>query len=161
MIRSLFSPRTPAPIRGVQLYLSDASVIVAPLHQSPEGIYFEQPAPLVIGGPPQPEPLGAAFQKAFAAFSIQERDLEGARRGDWPAFQASGLRSVKEFQNSFRPMQCFGLNASNALVRAVMQHPAHEDIELSVSMNPLLPASVIGEKFLELARVAKALATAR
>ena len=40
-----------------------------------------------------------------------------------PAYQASGLRSMKEFEHAFRPLQCFGLNASNILVRAVMQHP--------------------------------------
>lgn len=157
MIRSLFSPPQPALIRGVHLYLSDASIIVAALHQTPEGIYFEQPTPLMVAGLHKPELLGAAFQKAFEAFSIQERDLRGAKREDWPAFRASGLRSVKEFERTFRPMQCFGLNASNAVVRAAMQHPAHEGIELSVAFNPLLPAAVVGEKLLELARVAQAI----
>ena len=157
MIRSLFSRRAPDPVRGVQMYFSDASVIVAAVHQSPEGIYFEQPTPVLIGGRPAPEELGAAFQEAFQAFSLQERDLQRAKLTDWPAFRASGLRSVKAFQSSFRAMQCFGLNASNVLVRAVMQHPAHEDIELSVTFNPLLPPAVVGEKLLELERVANAL----
>lgn len=157
MLRALFSRAKQSPVRGVQLYFSARSVIVAPLHQNLDGIYFEQALPLVLDGLPAPERLGAAFQEGFGRFSVEDRNLRNAKRSDWPAFRASGARSVAEFEKTFRPMQCFGLNASNAVVRASTPHPAHDGIELSVSFNPLLAPEAVGEKLLQLARVAHAI----
>jgi hypothetical protein len=155
-IRSLFSrPEQPA-IPGVHLYFSDDSLIVAPIHQNLDGIYYEQEMPLVISGRPTPERLGAAFQRGLESFSIQARDLKDEKRSDWPAFRMSGARTLKEFENLFRPMHCYALNSSNAVVRASIRHPAQEDIELSISFNPLLGPEAIGEKLLQLARVARA-----
>jgi hypothetical protein len=156
MIRSLFSRPSQAPVRGVHLYLSADHFIVAALHQNSDGIYFEQPGSLLTTGQPTPAELGAAFQRALGSFSLQDKDLRDAKRGDWPAFRASGLRSVKEFESAFRPMQCYSLDASNAVVRAVMQHPAYEGVELSVSLNPRLLPEAVGEKLLQLARAANA-----
>ena len=154
MIRSLFSrPEQPA-IPGVHLYFSDDSVIVAAIHQNPDGIYYEQEMPLVISGQPTPEKLGAAFQRGLESFSVQGKDLKDEKRSDWPAFRVSGARSVKEFERSFRPMHCYALNPSNAVVRASIQHPTQEGIELSISFNPLLAPEAIGEKLLQLAHAA-------
>lgn len=157
MIRSLFSrPKDPA-ICGVHLYFSADTVIVAAISQNLDRLYFEQPKPDVMSGPLTPARLGAAFRKGFESFSIRDQHLRDEKRRDWPAFQASGVRSVKEFENVFRPMQCYGLNPSNAVVRAAIRHPAHEGIELSVSFNPLLELEVVGEKLLQLARAANAI----
>lgn len=157
VIRSLFSRPKQSAVRGVHLYFSGESVIVAALHQTLDGVYYEQAMPLVMDGQPTPERLGAAFRSGFESFSVQDRNLRDVKRTDWPAFRASRLRSLEEFQDSFKPMPCFALNASNLIVQAVMQHPDHEGIELSVSMNPLLSPGDIGEKLLQLARVARAL----
>lgn len=156
MIRSLFSRAEKPAIRGVHLYFSPERVIVAPLHQNLAGLYHEQATPLVLEGTPRPQEIGAAFQRAFEDFSIRDEDLRNARRSDWPAYQVSGVRSLKAFESAFKPMQCHGLNPSNAVVRASMQHPQHEGIDLSISFNPLLDAHAVGEKLLQLARAAGA-----
>jgi hypothetical protein len=156
MIRSLFSRPKQAAIRGVNLYFSSSSVIVAATHQNADGIHDEQPTPVLLHGRPTAEQLGAAFRKAFDDFSVQDKSLREAKRSDWPAFQVSGVRSMKEFEKLFRPMRCYGLNTSNAVVRASVAHPTHDGIELSVSFNPLLGPDVIGGKLLQLADVAAA-----
>lgn len=154
--RSLFSRPDRSAVRGVQLYFSPGSVIVAAIHQNQQGIYYEQPEPLVLPGSPTAAQLGAAFRRGFDAFSVHDKDLSGMKRSDWPAFGASGLRSLKEFQGLFRPMHCYGLNPSNAVVHASMAHPAEDDIELSVSFKPLLAPEEVGGMLLHLVRVADA-----
>ena len=154
-MRSLFTRPRPAAIRGVHLYLSTATVIVAPIHQNLDGIYYEQPSPLVIAEPVSPAQLGAAFRGGFDSFSVQDKDLATAKRSDWPAFRASGVGTLKEFERLFRPMRCYGLDASNAVVRASMAHPSQDDIELSVSFNPLLAPEEVGGLLLRLACAAR------
>ena len=156
MIRSLFTRPEEPRIRGVHLYFSAETVIVAALHQNPDGIYFEQPTPTVIPARATREELGTAFRRAFEGFSVQNRDLRNAKAADWPAFRASGARSAKEFRNAFMAVQCYGLHSSNAVVRAATRHPAHEDIELSVSFNPRLEPEAVGGKLLQLVRAASA-----
>ena len=156
MIRSLFSRPSQDAIRLVKLYFSRDSVIVAATHQIPNGgAYYEQPSPVVLQGQPAAAQLGATFHRAFAGFSVKDKDLSALKRTDWPAFRASGARSLKEFQALFLPMQCCGLNSANILVRASTPHPVHEDLELSVSFNPLIEPEAVGEKLLQLADVAK------
>lgn len=156
MLRSLFSGPARYAIRGVHLYFSKDSVIVAATHQNRDGVYYEQPVPLVLPGHPVPAQLGAAFQGAFQSFSVQDKDLGTVKRSEAPAYRASGARSLRDFEGRFRPMQCYGLHASNAVVRASMAHPVEEDIELSISFNPQLAPEEIGDKLLRLARAANA-----
>jgi len=138
------------------LYFSADSVIVAAMHQNLAGIYYEQPAPFAIQGTPTPEQLGHAFREAFDRFSIKDANLQEFKRSEWPAFKASGLRSLKEFERLYRPVGIYGVNASNALVRASVAHPVQSKIELSVSFNPLLAHEQIGESLLQLLEVANA-----
>lgn len=156
MVRSLFARPEEPSIRGVHLYFSAETVIVAALHQNLDGIYFEQPTPTVLPAQATSKELGLAFRRAFEGFSVRSRDLRDAKAADWPAFRASGARSVKEFRSAFMPVQCLGLHPSNAVVRATTRHPTHEDIELSVSFNPRLEPEAVGEKLLQLVRAAGA-----
>lgn len=144
MLLSLFSRTRARAVRGVQLYFGPGSVVVAAMHQNLAGIYYEQADALVLGGAPAPAELGAAFRAAFDRFSVRDADLGDAKKSDWPAYRASGARSLKEFERAFRPVACYGLNPSNAVVRAATPHRALAGVELSVAFNPLGPAQDIG-----------------
>lgn len=156
MLRSLFSRARPDPIRCVFLYFSADRVIVAAAYQSAAGICHEQPEPALIQGPPSAARLGDAFQTAFRKFSMKDTNLQGMRKSDWPAYRASGSRSLKEFERTFRPMTCHGLNASNATVQASVAYPPCPELELSIAFNPLLPSEVVGERLLRLLQAAEA-----
>ena len=151
MLRSLFPSRERPVERVVQIYFSGARFIVAAMHQNNAGICYEQPDPVVVEVR-QPADLGAAFRAAFDAFSRKDRDLSTMRKSDWPAFAASGLRSMKAFEREYTAIQCHGLNPSNAVVRACRVYPADPEMELSIGFNPMLDAEVVGGKLLRLAR---------
>ncbi|ANH68189.1 hypothetical protein ABE85_12565 [Mitsuaria sp. 7] len=141
----------------MHLYFSDAAVIVAAMHRNLEGIYFEQAdATVRLAGVPSAHELGRAFQSAFQSFSMVDADLRGAKRSDWPAFKASGARSVKQFEDEFRPVSCYSLNPGNAIVRASTPHARKSEVELSTSFNPLQSAEAIGARLLRLLETAKA-----
>ena len=147
----------PNAASAVHLYFSEAAVIVAATHRNLDGIYFEQAdATVRVAGLASAQELGRAFQAAFQSFSVTDVDLRDAKRTDWPAFKASGARSVKQFEGEFRTVCCYSLNSSNAIVRASTPHARSSEIELSTSFNPLLSAEVVGAQLLRLLAAAKA-----
>ena len=142
--------------QGVHMYFSADDVIVAAMHQNLAGIYYEQSAPTVIQGMPSTLQLGAAFREAFEKFSIQDANLRDFNRSEWPAFKGSAFKSPKEFERTYRRVAAFGINASNAVVRASTPHPTHPTIELSVSFNPLGQSEQIGLSLMQLLEAARA-----
>nr|WP_314857654.1 hypothetical protein [uncultured Undibacterium sp.] len=131
-------------------------MIIAAMHQNFAGIYYEQLTPFVIQGKPTAEQLGSAFRDAFNGFSIKDANLSGFNRSDWPAFKASDLHTVKEFERRFKSISCVSCNSSNAVVRASVAHPTHPSIEMSVSFNPLAAPETIGVSLLHLFEAANA-----
>jgi len=155
-IKKLINKSQPEQLHGVRLYFSEDGVIVAALFANLSGIYFEQPNAQFIPREVDAVKLGEAFKEAFENFAINDVNLRDQKKRDWPAFQASGLKTLKEFELSHRVASCFSLNSSNSIVRASVVHPKHADIEISVSFNPLLPAAKIGEDLILLSQLAQA-----
>lgn len=155
MVLSLLKFRKPEVPRLVRVFFSDDRLIVVPMHQAATGVYYEQAAPIVLESPVTPAVLGTAFCAAFDAFSVTDADLQGMKRSDWPAFQASGLRSMKAFERAYLPMVCESLNPSNATVRASVAHPSEADLEIAAHFNPMLAPEPIGTLLLRLANAAR------
>jgi hypothetical protein len=143
-------------VRAVNLYFSDSAVIVAATHQNKDGIYFEQAGAKLLEGLKSDQELGEAFQQAFEAFTVVAADLRGFKKSDWPAFQASKIRNVKQFESVFRTVVCRGLNSANVVVQASTPHAHAPEIELCISFNPSLPAEAVGEKLRRLVEIANA-----
>lgn len=143
--------------RAVHLYFSAKAVIVAPMHVNHAGIYFEQ-AEVRFFTNADSKQLGAAFREAYERFSVSDAPLQGRNKTEWPAFLASGMRSVREFEKAYRPVQCLAVNLSNTIVRASVAHPARPNVEISTSFNPLLSFEVVGEHLLQVVAAAAAAA---
>ena len=141
----------PPVVRMVRIHHSGARFIVAAMHQVPGGIYYEQRTPVVVEVQ-QPATLGAAFQTAFNAFSVRDTDMSSMKKADWPAYIASGMRSMAMFEREYTSICCAGLNPSNATVRASRLYPANPELELSTTFNPLSSPEEIGTALLRLAR---------
>jgi hypothetical protein len=123
------------------------------MHINRAGIYFEQ-AEVRFLTKPDAEQLGTAFREAYERFSVNDASLQGRNKTEWPAFLASRLRSVREFEKAYRSVQCYAVNPSNAVVRASVAHPARTNIEISTSFNPLLSFEVVGEHLLQVVAAA-------
>jgi hypothetical protein len=145
-----FLRRPPRVPRCVHVYVSADKAIVAAMHRNLAGIYYEQAAPVVLVGPSDAATLGAAFKRAFDGFSVKDANLRQHKRSDWPAYKASGLRTLKDFEARFRHVSCSGLDDANMIVQASTAHPGDKSISLNISFNPALPPSRIGEHLMQL-----------
>jgi hypothetical protein len=150
MFASFLRRHAPPVERMVRIYSSGKRFIVAAMHQIPGGMYYEQPGPVVLDVW-QPADLGIAFKAAFDAFSLRYTDMSNMKKSDWPAYSASGLRSMKLFECEYTAICCAGLNPSNAVVRASRQYSTDREMELSITFNPLSQPEEIGTILLRLA----------
>ena len=155
MVLSLLKFRKPDVPRVVRIYFSETRLIVAPMHQASTGVYYEQQAPILLAAPVIPAGLGAAFREAFDRFSVTNDNVPGTKKSDWPAFQASGLRSMKAFEQTYLPMLCAGLNSSNAVVRASVGHPTEAGMEISSCFNPFIAQEDVGTLLFRVAGAAR------
>jgi hypothetical protein len=141
-------------IRSLAVYVGPNSVIVAPRHATPDGILYEQDIPIVLTAV-SPQSVGAAVKKALDAFSIQAKDLRSAKRSDWPAFRASGTKSMKQFEAEFSCLSVEHVNPSGAVARAELPLPGDEDFFMSTNFNPHSADENVGARVLALAQHAK------
>lgn len=156
MLASVLSRGKPDVERSARIFFGPDSTIVVAMHRSAQGVDFEQPEPCVIPGQPAPAQLGEAFAKAFAAFSVVRSDVPLTKKSDWPGFKASGCRSIKQFETQYVSMLCSSLNATNAVVRASVPHPANAELEIAWHFNPLMTPDAIGRGLVALAALGRA-----
>jgi hypothetical protein len=142
---------------GVNVYIAKdgTRAVLAPLAVNADGIYLEQPGQARRIDAPTATALGEAFLMAWDAFREDATADAQRPRSEWPAFEASGARSVMAFDAGFLPIACFALNPSGAVVRASAPHPIEDGIELSIALNPRSPATEVGTRLLRLSAVAR------
>ena len=136
--------------RCVNVYLSVENAIVAPMHRNIAGVYFEQDVAVVVTDLHDASALGREFRKAFDRFSIRDKNLRNHRRSDWPAWQASGLRTIKEFERRYRVVRCHGVDDDNLRVRACVELPVKEDGGHTIEFAVDEPPAIIGARLHEL-----------
>ena len=91
------------PRVAVYLPCSSKTTIVCPTESVNGGLYCDQPPPALLQLDAAPESLGQSVWEALLSFcSISEPvNLRSYKKTDWPAFRASGMRSVRQFEDSF------------------------------------------------------------
>src|SRR5258708_33671627 len=117
-------------------------VIVAPRHATLEGVLYEQDSPTVLTDA-SPVSVGAAIKSAFEVFSVRQKDLRDWKKSDWPAFKASGAKSLKQFEAEFYQLSVSHLNSSGVVARAELPFPGDADFSISTTFNPPLSESDI------------------
>jgi hypothetical protein len=142
---------------GVNVYIAKdgARAVLAPLAANADGLYLEQPGQARRLDAPDATALGEAFLTAWDAFREDATADARRPRSAWPAFEASGARSVMAFEAGFLPVACFALDPSGAVVRASTPHPTEGGIALSIAFNPRSPAAEVGAQLLRLSTVAR------
>ena len=155
MFRPAVTPASIEKVATIFVRHDGEQFIVVPMHMTPSGIYYEQSDTRVICNPTS-EGLGLAFQSAFNAFSIRDKNVGATKKSDWPAYHASKLKTVRAFEASYCRISCKSVNSANVTVRAQTEHPKIPDVDLSVSFNPLV-SRLAGERILLLIEAVSAL----
>ena len=104
------------------------TALVAPMFNH-AGLFAEQPGAVGEARVEDAAALGQAIRDALDRCVFQpEFNLAGKKRTDWPAYRASGCRSVREFEQRFAPILIQGANASNLV--AIVESPTLGEFEL-------------------------------
>lgn len=81
-----------------------------------EGLFTEQPGQVTSVPHGDVIALGRGIQDAIGSCVFRpEFDYRTLKPTDWPAFQASGLRTVKAFKREYDQLQVRGANAKNII----------------------------------------------
>jgi hypothetical protein len=79
------------------------TLIVCPTAQANGGLYIDRQPSAYLPGDVMPEDLGQSVWQALLCFrSISgPLDLSSRKKTDWPAYRASGAKSVRQFEDCF------------------------------------------------------------
>lgn len=110
---------------------SGERAVVVTMHVNEYGILFEDDSARILEAPLSPDAIGTAVRAAMMGTARRSRDLRQARMSDWPAFRASGLRTVKSFEAEFIAIDVDAANDANLV--AVITGSPEKDAELEVT----------------------------
>jgi len=119
-----------------------------------ESLNYEQEDAIPVPEWGDPRVLAAAFRAAIERFTRRDRDLKDFKRNDWPAFRASGCRSVQQFENTYHAIFAKALNETELYYEARTRPEGEHEIELRVLLNRYSSDEEIGRKILRLFHVA-------
>ena len=122
------------PLRNACIYAATGRpTIVAPIyfHSSAD---YEQDNPLVVESG-EWEEVVPQLRTALGLFTFREANLRDRRRTDWPAYRASKLRSVRQFQDLYLRIGVYAVNEAELFYNATCQPHGEDDISLQVTLN--------------------------
>ncbi|MFD2916360.1 hypothetical protein [Psychroserpens luteus] len=128
----------------VVLYLSSElnKILIAPQYVDESWIRFEQEEIEILDFNCSNELLGESIKKNFDKFA--EKNMADKKRTskDWPAYQASNLKSIKEFEKKYYRISINGSNETNA----TMVFEADMKSENNINLTSLISAYAKNEK---------------
>jgi hypothetical protein len=127
----------------------ETAIIVALHYNGPKGLLSEDEHPVVFRGPLEATTIGHETKVALdktqirAPVSFAKRKLK-----DWPAFKASKMNTVRQFEQDFIAIELSGANETN-LVYAIEGYP-EKDAELRVlaSISSGAAPDILGEQII-------------
>jgi hypothetical protein len=125
-------------LKEAHIYLADSSkpAIVTAMHHNTAGIGYEQDEAIIVADWHESLSLVTALHSALERFSFRDRNLRDFKLSEWPAYRASGCRSVREFKSKYLCICVRPANKAELLYIADV-HPLNEsEISLCVILNP-------------------------
>ncbi len=114
------------------------------------GLYAEKPGPVYECDCSDAELLGQVANNKLAECEFRENfDYSRTKPSDWPAFRASGLRTIKAFRSEFVWYGIRGANEAN-IIWVVDSPKLSNGVELTRSISAPAEASELGTLLLEL-----------
>lgn len=129
----------------VFLHREHDSAIVATMFKD-GGVYFESSEAITTCVTEPGDAFGAVVRDAFISSKLQKDATRSANRSktDWPVFQASGARTVAQFERDWVCVSVTGLNEANIAVRLETE-PLSGGVTLGKTCNPLVVEQLGGD----------------
>jgi hypothetical protein len=112
-------------------------------------MWYEDDAPTVLNKPFTAEELGNAVAEAMGKTDRRARNARDTKLADWPAYKASGERSVRKFEESFIGVSVEGANAAN-LVAVITGNPEKDAVlQVTSTISTGIVPAELGERVLQ------------
>jgi hypothetical protein len=121
-------------LRSASLYLSDEKAIVAACYYNAAGIRYEQEDPIVVDCWKEDDSITEALRTALDRFSFRERNLRNHKKSDWPAYNASALRTISDFEETYFVVSVFASNEYAVLYDASVKPRGERNITLESTL---------------------------
>src|SRR5688572_18467745 len=110
---------------------SGIAAVVVTMHVNDDDVWHEDETPAVLRAPLVAEVLGTAVASAMKQTARRTRNLRDVKASDWPAYRASGEKSIRQFERLFVAIEVEGANEANLV--AVVTGSPEKDSELRVT----------------------------
>jgi hypothetical protein len=128
-------PVLPQATLYAPLEVEAGSLIAAAIYDNRDSASYEQEDAAVVEQWRISEILGAVTWEVLARFCRKDRNLYGSKLSDWPAFKASNLRSVKQFEASYLRIGIVAVNDAALMFEATVFPPNESEIALRVAFS--------------------------
>ena len=100
------------------------------------GLFAEKPGGTTTCALSNTQELGGLVKNALSACEYEENfNYSESKRNDWPAFQASGYRTVKSFEADFVRFLVRGVNESNLFFEVQGPEIGDHSLRISITIN--------------------------
>jgi hypothetical protein len=136
----------------IAIYLSKEydKIILVPFFVDESWVHYEQETVEVLEFDINNEMLGDSIKRNLSKFAEKNDDSTKRNKKDWPAFKASNLKTVKEFEAKFSRISIAGLNEENLILSFDAETKSNDEIDLRTTISAYADNHEIGERLRKL-----------
>jgi hypothetical protein len=119
--------------RSAHAYIprSNSDYVLAAVAVNDDGIRYEQDIAVRIPQASPPAELGQQVLDFVSQFASKHRNLRNYKKSEWPAFRASGLRTIRAFETDYDCVVVEQDPARLTMTRFGTGHSATDTVHLS------------------------------
>jgi hypothetical protein len=139
----------------VVLYLSSElnKILVVPQYVDESWVRFEQDEIETLDYDCSNELLGESIKRNFDKFAQKNMEDNKQTSKDWPAYQASKLSTMKEFENKYYRISINGANEANIIMIFEADMKLKNEINLTSSISAFTENETLGNLTKELNQI--------
>jgi len=136
----------------VAIYLSQEydKILVAPFFVDESWLHYEQEEIEALRFDVNDEKLGESIKRNLKKFAEKNEDTTKRNKKDWPAFKASNLKTVKEFESKFSRISISGLNEANLILAFDAETKSKNEIDLRTTISAYADNDLLGDRLRKL-----------
>jgi hypothetical protein len=136
----------------IAIYLSNEydKIIIAPFFIDESWVHYEQEEIEILKFDVNDEILGESIKRNLNKFEQKKADFTNRNKKDWPAFKASNLKTVKEFEAKFSRISISGLNEANLILAFDAETKSKDEIDLRTTISAYVDNSGLGYRLRKL-----------
>ena len=125
-------------------------ILLAPFFVDESWLHYEQEEIEALRFDVNDEELGESIKRNLKKFAEKNADTTKRNKKDWPAFKASNLKTVKEFETKFSRITISGLNEANLILAFDAETKSKNKIDLRTTISAYADNNELGDRLRKL-----------